>query len=113
VLKYFISEEFWKAEVRELTDVELERTLVVTELAFSERVVVIEIVVKRLADEILHVMLEGMYIFSSENLLGNVDDAVLPHLPDSHHHTSRISELGQVAGLIFLQCRWAQLYAYL
>jgi hypothetical protein len=43
--------------------VELKSALVVTEFAFSERVVVIEIVVERLADEILQDMLEVMYMF--------------------------------------------------
>jgi hypothetical protein len=92
---------------------ELESALVVTKLGFSERIVVIEIVIKRLADQILQVMLGAMYKILLGNLLDNVNDAVLPHLPDSHHHTFRISEPGWVAGLTFLRGCWAQLYAYL
>lgn len=105
MLKFVIDGEFWNEERRRLTDVELESALVITKFALSKRVVVIEIVVKRLPDEILYVMLGAMYIFSLENLLGNVNDAVLPRLLDSHHHTSRISVPGPVADLIFLQCR--------
>ena len=58
---------------------ELESAFVVTKFAFSERIVVIEIVVKRLADQILQVMLGAMYKILLGNLLDNVSDAVLPH----------------------------------
>ena len=40
-------------QVKALTDVEMEHVVIVAELAFSQRVVVIEIVVERLADQIL------------------------------------------------------------
>jgi hypothetical protein len=73
---------------------ELESTLVVTKFAFSERVVVIEIVVERFTDKILQEILEVMYRYLLENLLDNVNDAALLYWPDSHHHTSRISEPG-------------------
>ena len=59
MLKY-VNEEFRKTEPRQLTDVELESALVVSKFAFSERVVVIEIVVKRLANQILHAALDSI-----------------------------------------------------
>ena len=90
---------------------ELERALVVTKLAFSERAVVIIIVVQRLSDKILHDMSEAAFSCILESLLDNVNDAILLHWPDSRHHTSQISEPGLAEGLLVLQGFRVQLYA--
>jgi len=83
-----------ESRLKKLTDMELESALVVTKFTLSKRVVIIEIVVERFADKILQEMLEAMCRYLLENLPGNVNDAALLHWPDSHRHTSRISEPG-------------------
>jgi hypothetical protein len=93
--------------------VELKSALVITKLPFSQRVVIIKVIVKRLADEVLHDMLKAIVNSMFEDLPGNVNDAVLPHLPDIHHRTSVIFELGLAEGPTFLQGFPGQLYAYL
>lgn len=113
MLEYVIREHSCEARIRNLTDVELEGAAIIAELPFTERIVVIVVVVKRLSDKILYNMLDAVFEPSMENLPDNVNDAVLPHWRDSHHHSSPIFELGLAKYLTFLRGSLVQRYAYL
>jgi hypothetical protein len=99
--------------IRAPTDVEVEHVVIVSELAFFERVVVLEVIVERFADKVLyhHVRhdIQNLWRYSPDS----VNDAALRHWPGSHHHISLILELVPGADPISLQVYWALQYACL
>lgn len=65
-----------------------ENGVIVLESSFAERIIIIEIVIKRLAKEILRQGVKLRFPYQSEDFLpDNVNDGGLRRSQDSLHHT--------------------------